>query len=179
LFELGVKLTHVFWSKFLAKQKEIAGKNFTLITFNLILKEHYKLAINLLEFAIKYLHHHSDLDKKIYKINLAQAYKWSGNDEQCCKILDGEDWSACEPIFKMCVIVLKEKFSEASEIMTDIGPKADSIKTYQEWPIFKEFRKNDIFLDTYEKIYGNEFVYLDYEDDSILDVKLLKAGSEA
>ena len=53
------------------------------------------------------------------------------------------------------------------------------IESYQEWPIFKEFRKSDIFLKTYNKIYKKEFVYLDYEDDTIQDIKLLKAKKKA
>lgn len=179
MFELGVKLTHVFWSKFIPDEKEIAAKNITEITYNLIQKEQYALAIILLEFANKYLRKHKDFDKKVYKINLAQAYKWSGNFEQCKKILEAEDWSACDQVFKMCASVLKDEFQIATDIMKEIGPKEDLVETYQEWPIFKEFRKSVEFLNAYKIVYGKDFVYLDYEDDSILDIKLLKANEEA
>lgn len=178
LFEFGVKLTHVFWSKYLPKENEKASKNLTFICYNLICNEQYELAINLLEFAIKYLKNHNDFDKKVFRINLAQAYKWNGNNDKCCEVLSLEDWTASEPIFKLNVAVLKDDIKTAIKVMDIIGKKEDMVEAYQTWPLFKEFRKNLEFQIKFKDIYETNFVYLEYEDDSISDVKLLKSGEE-
>lgn len=179
LYELGVKLTQVFWSKYFPNEGTEAAKSFTDLIFNLISKKKYDLSINLLEFATKYLINFSDNDKKICKINLAQCYKWTNRENDCEKILDAEDWTACESTFKLCVAVLKDGFNDASEIMKELGDKEILDIAYQEWPVFKEFRKEEVFLNTYKEIYKNDFNILDKEDESTYDIKIEDSKKQA
>lgn len=46
------------------------------------------------------------MDKKVFIINRAQAYKWLGNQEGANRILNSEDWSACNNEFQLARSIL-------------------------------------------------------------------------
>ena len=87
-----------------------------------------------------------------------QAYKWSGDDKKCREIISSEDWSAASTDFGLSVAVLTEEFKKAAKIMRQIGPTSDEVRRedYDNWPVFKEFRKSAEFLDAYREIFGTE-----------------------
>ena len=58
------------------------------LCYNLICSEEYDLAIILLEFATEVLKQHADEEMRLMlTVNLCQAYKWSGNQEKCIKMI--------------------------------------------------------------------------------------------
>jgi hypothetical protein len=157
-FEIGVKLAHVLWRKIAQKELETADNNLAAITYELIAEEKYKLAINILDFATcvlkKYANEHM---RRVFIVNRAQAYKWSGNPRKANEILHTEDWTATSDIFRLCNAALQDDFSKASELMRKVGPGKDHKVNYKDWPIFKEFRKSTEFSLTYEEIFGHSF----------------------
>lgn len=159
IFEIGVKLGHVLWRKQFPEDREEADKNLLNLAYELILKRRYKLAICILEFATQILKKFaSDELKFSFWVNLAQAYKWSGNDQRCKKIMQGIDWSAKSDPFKLADAVLKENWSVAAKIMQRIGKSgAVDPSNYREWPLFRQFRQQEIFAQTYEEIFGEAF----------------------
>jgi hypothetical protein len=159
VFEIGVKLGHVLWRKLAPEQREEADGNLNRICLDLISDRRYRLAIKLLDFATNTLKNWSDeATHRIFILNRAQAYKWSNDDATCQKILAAEDWSAVEDKFAMGVAVLKNDFVEAISCMKRIGDGAQIPKeAYKDWPIFREFRKNDEFKQCYEEIFGEQF----------------------
>ena len=55
-------------------------------------------------------------------------------------------------------MVLNEDWNEAVEIMKKIGNSgAISKSQYKDWPLFKEFRMEDVFLNAYEAIFSHKF----------------------
>ena len=64
----------------------------------------------------------------------------------------------CSEKLKIAVSVLRDDFEAATKLM----PSAEKDETlhggYKDWPIFKEFRKSQLFLETYQQIYGKPFV---------------------
>jgi hypothetical protein len=92
-------------------------------------------------------------------INLAQAYKWAGNADGAAKVVNAEDWSSCDTEFQLAVSVLKGDFRKASQLMKLV--EAGNIlkkNDYRDWPLFNEFRKSPLFIETYQSIYGHQLV---------------------
>lgn len=160
ILEIGFKLGQVMWRKLLPDEIDEADFNLLNYSFELIQEDDYDTAILLLEFATSIIKKHSSEDFKLrLLLNLAQSHKWKGNNEKCLKIVNGTDWSAYSNTFKLASSVLLDDFENASEIMKGIGANdKDMTKTsYKDWPIFKEFRKTQLFLNTYSEVFEEEF----------------------
>jgi hypothetical protein len=163
VFEIGVKLSQVLWRKLLPDDIDKADQALTEVTFDLLVSGHLDLACRLLDFGCCVLKKHaSDQNRRIMAINRAQSYKWSGEDDKCREIVDSEDWSACGPEFQLAVAVLSDNFEEAAGIMRSLG-SAGAVKEteYQEWPLFREFRQSEAFLNAYQEIFGEPFVHIE------------------
>lgn len=162
-FEVGVKLSQVLWRKLCPDQVDGADSNLVDVTFELIVDNRLDLARELLDFALsKPMKHGSAQSRLILTVNRAQAYKWSEDESRCREIIDAEDWSACGPEFRLAVSVLRDDFAGAASLMRSIGASGSPTKTdYQEWPLFKEFRKSSEFLDVYEQVFDEPFVHIE------------------
>ena len=148
----------MLWRKLVPDELEIADATLQTITYDLLFEEKRELALRLLEFAVDILpKHSSDINKKMFIVNLAQAYYFTNNNEECRRRIDNEDWSACGLNFQICVQVLRDEFDEAAESMKQIGDDGPVPKEYYtEWPIFQEFRKTDKFRDAYKEVFGHD-----------------------
>jgi hypothetical protein len=149
LFEVGVKLSHVLWRKLRPDQIEEADKHLgSDIIYHLLCLEQYDLAKISSDFAINVLKKYSDDSRRrIYIINAAIAYKFSGDNLVAKQILDKEDWSASDNVFKLCVAILKDEFKIAPDLMKKIGTNNVWLdkQSYVDWPVFKEFRSSGYF----------------------------------
>ncbi len=95
-------------------------------------------------------------------LNLAQAYKWSGDNEKCKKLLDERNWGTDEK-FKLAEAVLRDDYDLAQVIMKRVGNKIhpfDGESAYRTWPIFQEFRKTNNFRKAFKEVYGKEYEYI-------------------
>lgn len=160
IFEIGVKLGHVLWRKLQTGDIKNADQALHTTGYELLAEERYALTKMLLIFATETLKKtSSDEIRRFNLINLAIAQQFSGEAGQCNELLDGEDWTACSPKFRLAVAVLKHRYAEAATIMKDIGSKGEvSRGDYSTWPLFKAFRKSKEFLDAYHRLFGEEFV---------------------
>lgn len=159
VFEIAVKLSHVLWRKVLPDQKEAADLNLITISYDLIVEKRYGLAINILEFGTEILKKHSsDYHRRVLVINKAQAHKWIGDTKKATEILAAEDWSSTADKFSLACMVLRDDFDAAASLMEKIGADSSPNEhSYQNWPIFKEFRKSPQFAKAYEKVFGRPF----------------------
>ena len=156
--EIGVKLGQVLWRKLVPNDIAIADSNFNDICYELIVDENYSLAKKLLQFAVSIKKYSSDEIHRQLLVNLAQAYRWSGEIDRCNQLIGETDWSACADKFKLAISVLKDDFTDAKKIMKRIGRNGEIDKTsYKEWPLFKKFRQSPQFLETYKELFGEEF----------------------
>jgi hypothetical protein len=159
IFEIGTKLGHVLWRKLFPEQRQMADSNLIGLTYDLIDRRRYSLAICFLDFAFEGIKKFSDEASKLYLlINRAQAYKWSNDEKRCKQILAEVDWSAKSDNFKLAHAVLSDSFLDAQQIMKRIG-KGGSItsEAYRDWPLFKTFRESNEFLEMYSEIFGEDF----------------------
>lgn len=159
LYEIGVKMAHVIWRRLLKTELKQIDENLSGITFSLIEKREYGVAIRILEhFTSEKVDHHEDAYRRIMLINLAQAYKWSDRNDECQKLLQSHDWSACQERFGLAVAVLREQWHDAFNLMRrlkndDSFPKS----AYKEWPLFRQLRKQDKFPAVYKDCYNEAF----------------------
>lgn len=166
VFELGVKLAHVLWRKLLPDEREKADSNLITVTYELIERENYTLAIALLDFACNMLKTYAnEWNKLAFVVNLAQAYKWSGKDTETQKILDEVDWSAKGDEFKLAAAVLRSDWKNATDVMRRIGSSGPVRKhDYRDWPLFRDFRSQPEFTACYQDVFGEAFPVAVKED---------------
>ena len=101
---------------------------------------------------------HNSFDRAYIVLNLAQAYKWSGERDKCIEILNNEDWSACTNELLIPKYALEENYEEMYCKMKELGGfnKRITISSYREWPIFQEARKESGFMNAFKDIFGEE-----------------------
>ncbi len=166
LFELATKLTHTVWRKLNISELSEADKSLNAVCYDLLKEEKYELAKKILSFALAQKKHNSQMDKLIFTINIAIAYKWGGEAEKAVKIVTETDWSACDNSFKLASTVLLDNFDEAANIMRKIGVGEEVGKVeYKEWPVFKDFRQSTQFLEAYREVFGEFLEPIDITDE--------------
>ena len=116
-------------------------------------------------------------------VNRALAYYLKGEKEKCKRIIGDVDWSGTENRFRLAHMVLLEKYEEAVEIMKSIGKNDEMREAYAEWPLFNNFRKNQLFKNTYKDIYGKDYEYIEanptkWEDVIQEAVNMIKESKE-
>ena len=163
LYEMAIMLSQIVINKlYLGRYSEnTSERDNILITcvFDLIVDKHYDIAINVSNFACDSNSFKRNLkDKTFIELNLAQAYKWSGNPIKCQELLDSMDVSIMHNDLMIPKLTLEEKFEEVYPLMITIGDGSDILKkeAYRDWPIFKEIRKEKEFSDTFKKIFNEE-----------------------
>jgi hypothetical protein len=175
IYEIGVKLAHIIWRRLSHDHLDGSDEHINDICFGLIEKGEYDLSIRLLDyFTQDNIKHSNDVNKRMLIINRAQAYKWANDHSSCVRILEDIDWSACGDNFKIAIAVLTENYEEAYSLMRKLKNDERFLKTfYKDWPLFKEFRKQDNFASVYEECYKEQFLV----QKSMEDKKLLDDGS--
>ncbi len=128
-------------------------------TYDLIENGKFLLACKILDFACEELKKYANESCQLVLIvNRAQAYKWFGDEDRCKKIMRAVDWSAKGDEFKLSDAVLSAEWEDAARIMKRIGTDGPvSKQDYHDWPLFRDWRKETRFLETYQEIYGEEF----------------------
>lgn len=159
IYEIGVKLAHVLWRKLFPAERVNADNSLIVTSYELIEAGRYSLAISLLDFACEGMKSHAtEVTKLALIVNRAQAYKWSGDQDRCKKIMQSVDWSAKSDQFRLADAVLRDDWSAAAKLVSRIGTDGVvSAIDYRDWPLFREFRKQDAFLETYRSLFGVEF----------------------
>jgi hypothetical protein len=100
----------------------------------------------------------SDVARRIFIVNKAQAQKWLGDVDACLSTLNAEDWSACDDKFQIALAVLRDDFDRAIGLMRRMGREGQIRKSaYRSWPIFQKFRQRQDFRDGYLEVFGEGF----------------------
>lgn len=159
IFDIGIKLGQVIWRKLLPDEVNEGDEELNKVCVDLITNEEYDLSEKLLSFAISEFSRRSTERMKLYyKFNLAQTYKWKGNTEECEKILSSIDVTTLSAQYRLADAVLRDDFKKAASIMRQSGKNGEvGTLHYREWPLFKEFRKMELFTRTYESVFGEPF----------------------
>jgi len=159
LTEVGVMLSQTLWRTVLPDEIADADKQLQGLIYDFLEWEDWGVAIRLSKFARNLPKHSDEMARRIIIINNAIALSAIDKKDAAIRLIQKEDWSAMIPDFKLAVSVIEENNEEAIKLMNKIGKKGEIISelAYHEWPLFKEFRNEDSFLSSYEKIYGYAF----------------------
>lgn len=154
LREIAIKLTHVLWRKLFPNEREKADQALQDLGYELIQRRSFDLAITIMEFATALPSHHNDNQKRMFYVNLAQAYKHNNNEKMCKEIIGKLDWSSVTYKFKLAISVLNEEFSAAKDFM-EKAAKTDELTedNFLQWPLFSKFRETPEFSSAFRKIY--------------------------
>ncbi len=176
IVEVGLVVAILLWRKLQASEIETLLGTVTNIVYFLILDEEYEIAQRLPEFVRgpvmgKGLPEQHGL---VLLINQAQALKWLGNEEEMEKLLDTKDWTVLNDKYRLAERVLRSDFAQASKLMKGLVAAEEMNKVeFQEWPLFKEFRKSEEFEKTHLEIFGDSFGSL--EETNLPTSEKLKA----
>lgn len=159
--KVAFMLTHTLWRKLFASEVEIAHRSCNELIFDYLCRELWHAAAEFGSFAItKNMVVGIDETKlKLRTINLAIAYKFSGQNEKCLSLINSIDWSTSNRDFRLAVEILKENKAAGIELMKKIGPEGDYLSeiSYRSWPLFHKFREDEDFIKTFEEIYNKKF----------------------
>ncbi len=172
LLEVGFKLGQIVWRKLVPDERSKANLSLVMIPYKLIARKRYAAAIKLLEFFVHSQRDRIRDDRTEYMciLNLAQAYKWLGDDEKCRETLQLENWITKSDDFLLAYYVLSEQYEAMGKLMRKIGAERDGINkvAYQEWPIFSAAAETSEFRAAFREVYDE-----DYERKEISDVYTL------
>jgi hypothetical protein len=141
LFEAGVRTVKIAWRKIRPDQCEEQDRLLITIIFELLVRADYSLARSICAFASNLRDLAGETSKRTLCVNRAQAYKWSGKNDEAKTIINKLDWDASSAHFRLAVAVINDDYETVSQLM-NIVPKEgkDGIDAsgYRLWPLFKE-----------------------------------------
>lgn len=131
----------------------------THAAFVCIQMELYQAAEDILRYYLSEYKGGSSIDTYalMAKVNLAQALKWDGRDQECERELEQIDLSSLNLQFQLCVAALRQDDVEFQRILPRAA--ADDLISIPEllgWPVFKRMRERDDFRDWIAAAFGIE-----------------------
>lgn len=163
VYAAGVVMTHLVAMNHARQKKnkddeDIANSILINASFNSIKSEQYDAAAIILEYAHK-LHLSDSSSDLMVAINLAQTYKWKGDDSKCQKILneDKYNWKSNSANFRLCVAALRDDHIAFQKELSIVAQEGSlSAQELFEWPVFKSLVKLPHFTDWVKTAYGEK-----------------------
>lgn len=165
LYEMSIMMTQILLNKLYigvytndtgVRDKILIGNIYELISDKL-----YDVAINVSMFARNEKNFkRNNKDRTYIELNLAQAYKWSGQNDKCLAVLRDLDTSAMNLDLQIPKKVLEENYDEVYPMMQSLGSSSDILtkEAYREWPIFKDIRKQEKFKNVFEMVFAEKLL---------------------
>lgn len=163
LYKMAVMLTAVVANKYCPqhykKFYEELDKLMINHIFYMINEQELSMAIEVSQYILSSPFKHKQQDKCYIILNLAQAYKWNGQEDKCIETLSQEDSSAWKPDLLIPKLSLEENYPDVYENMRSLGKTGKILhpKEYREWPIFQKLREQKEFLSIFKEIFGENF----------------------
>jgi hypothetical protein len=147
IIELGAKLGQTIWRVTRKNEHDRQDSEFIKLTYGLLEDEEYELARRILDFGLSPpMRFAKPIDRMLSVVNLAQAYKWLGQQEKCLETLKQIDFSIVSEQFRLADYVLRDDFDNAATLMRRMGDKGPVTKEdFQSWPLFQQFRATPVF----------------------------------
>jgi predicted RNase H-like nuclease len=148
------------WRKIFPDELNKADHQLSDHIYGFLNSERWRTARGIGDFAMSVPNLSDPIRKRMILVNYVIALKFGGKAEEAKKMLSSMDWSDTPNDFKLAHAVLSDSYDEAASLMRRIGAKGDYVneQAYHIWPLFREFRQTEEFLQAYEDIYGYAFV---------------------
>lgn len=175
---VAVMLGQTLWRKTKPEEIDNADSHLNSLVFDFLHLENWPKGILLSKFALSLPKVSSEEMERIFTINYAIALEGIDKPKAVKTILDKKDWSATSYDFKIAYAVLTNNYNEACEIMKKMGEEGELIDevAYLDWPLFRNFRNSQDFLDGYESVYGYKY---SEKLSSIAEEKVLEVTENA
>lgn len=159
--KVGLMLGYTLWAKVFPKEVDEMHEALNNTIYRCLQQKRWSFASELEDFVLSepMLRGISEINRRIRLVNVAIGLKFSDKSDQALRLLHSMDWSASYRDFKLAIVVLEEKYDEATSIMLSIGKSGEIIEQgdYHTWPLFAKFRERQEFFQTYQQIYGEPF----------------------
>ena len=160
--KVGFMLAHTLWRKVLPDDIKDANEALNDTLYGLLIRKRWVIATSFGEFGLtdQMTKGVQEMSLRIRVINTAIGLSQAKRKQEATQLLSSRDWSACIRDFKLAIAVLKESYSEAAQIMRDIGKRGELVSqlAYHDWPLFEDFRDQPEFQSAYQDIYGVPFL---------------------
>lgn len=160
--KVAFMLTHTLWRKLLPMEVEAADNEMNNTIFEVLSKERWKQGTEFSEFALTdpMIRKATDINKRIRIINHSIGLNQLKRSNEAISSLNSLDWSASIRDFQLAILVLKNEYELAAEIMKKIGKNGEIITqlSYHNWPLFQDFRDKTEFHAAYQEIYNIPFI---------------------
>lgn len=160
LYEMAIMLTQILINKlYIGKFTQDTGVRDKILignVYELICDKHYDIAIFVSMFVRdEKIFKRNHKDRTYIELNLAQAYKWAGKNDECLSVLQNLDTSAMSYDLLIPKMVLEDKYDEVYSLMKRLGATSEILtkEAYREWPIFRELRKQDKFKEIFQEVF--------------------------
>lgn len=159
LTEVAVMLGQTLWRKIEPENIEQADSNLNSLVFDYLHMESWGKSISLSKFALGLPRISDDQMERIFTVNYAIALNAIGKNSAAKNILDKKDWTATSYDFRLAYSVVCGDFEKSGELMTRLGKEGELISemAYHDWPLFREFRDQPEFFESYEQVYGYKY----------------------
>lgn len=157
-YELGVRLSQLVWRKISKEELKAADELLNEIGYRQIEKDRFEFAISLLSFGCEDLKSHgSERSRQMMIVNLANAWRLSGEKDRAASVLDGQDWSASSDEFQLCVLAVREDYETLAKRISKYGENGPIKKAdYRKWPVFRGIEKSDECCAAFRESFGEE-----------------------
>lgn len=148
----GVLITIALWRK-IDKNNNLERVNFLHeLSMSHLHKENWKLA-EVYNQAILSEDGLSETDQLVAQLNYWQSIKWAGNFDSIQSSVLNEDYSAKSKQYHLGLLALQDKVEDFFKMLPKYCPsEIMSIDDLENWPIFREIRKNEFYKEFIEKI---------------------------
>lgn len=126
------------------------------IALELIEQEEYPAAIEFLEFlASKQMLKDLGEEIQLYiQLNLAQALKWNGQEEEAQKVLAATNWEVRGPLYRLARMSLSDDLDVALGLVAPtVELKEIALEALLTWPIFRNLRRHELFQQTIAELF--------------------------
>ena len=159
VYELGLYIAQSITRRLFPKKLEVIDGYLLDWGFDHLKEERWEFATIVFQYGMDLHDKHisNDNNRRLFIMNRAIAYKWSGKKKKMEELLKSVDWSAANTRFLLVHEVLLENFDEAEQLMGRMGKGEVTDQDFQIWPAFRDFRGTEQFIRGYKKIFGKDF----------------------
>jgi hypothetical protein len=112
-----LKLIQVIWRKIVPGETAQASASLNDRAYEIIVHRRFELAITMLQFGLGLKNTIPENVRRMMIVNLANAYKLSGDVDKARLTLDGHDWSAASTEFQICIAAVKHQVDEVCSLL--------------------------------------------------------------
>lgn len=160
VYSMGIITCHL-WARSRAldrkdkEAEEAADNHLNNAAFWALQNQRWAAAQAILGYASK-LKLASEGGQRMVAVNLAQAFKWAGDQRACDEVLDKHDWGASSSVFQATVEALRNgpRLEELlGRAIRDGDINSEDVNT---WPVFRQLREDSGFLGMMGRLFGTD-----------------------